>query len=298
MTGALRTARQDFLHHVHTTSLGFTRVVCSIICGNTPTEPRVGIGVERSMEEEGLSATEKCWHKRINHLLTSGVFSAGPESSAASIREGVRVVLKFVPRDEKFFDQIEQLSALTKSSAELLSDLVGRFPEFKDLPDQLAKAREDAAHVMQESLRRLDDAFITPLDREDIMQLITDLYDVIKKIADVAQRFCLYRLKELHPNLRFQSDTLRKVATVLAGVTGKLRDEKKLKELGPQLDEIYALEKQASANRDQFLSELFKGSPDPLEVMKKKELHDLLESAIWNCESVTRTLGRVLLKNG
>ncbi len=207
-------------------------------------------------------------------------------------------MLKFVPRDEKFFDQIEQLSALTKSSAELLSDLVGRFPEFKDLPDQLAKAREEAAHVMQESLRRLDDAFITPLDREDIMQLITDLYDVIKKIADVAQRFCLYGLKELHPNLRFQSDTLRKVATVLAGVTGKLRDEKKLKELAPQLDEIYALEKQASANRDQFLSELFKGSPDPLEVMKKKELHDLLESAIWNCESVTRTLGRVLLKNG
>jgi uncharacterized protein Yka (UPF0111/DUF47 family) len=207
-------------------------------------------------------------------------------------------MLKFVPRDEKFFDQIEQLSTLTKSSAELLSDLVGRFPEFEGLPDQLAKAREDAAHVMQESLRRLDDAFITPLDREDIMQLITDLYDVIKKIADVAQRFCLYGLKELHPNLRFQSDTLRKVATVLAGVTGKLRDEKKLKELGPQLDEIYALEKQASANRDQFLSELFKGSPDPLEVMKKKELHDLLESAIWNCENVTRTLGRVLLKNG
>ena len=207
-------------------------------------------------------------------------------------------MLKFFPRDEKFFDQIEQLSTLTKSSAELLSDLVGRFPEFEGLPDQLAKAREDAAHVVQESLRRLDDAFITPLDREDIMQLITDLYDVIKKIADVALRFCLYGLKELHPNLRFQSNTLRKVATVLAGVTGKLRDEKKLKELGPQLDEIYALEKQASANRDQFLSELFKGFPDPLEVMKKKELHDLLESAIWNCENVARTLGRVLLKNG
>jgi hypothetical protein len=66
MTGALRTARQDFLHHVHTTSLGFTRVsFVQLLAGNTPTEPRVGIGVERSMEEEGLSATEKFWHKRI-----------------------------------------------------------------------------------------------------------------------------------------------------------------------------------------------------------------------------------------
>jgi hypothetical protein len=48
---------------------------------------------------------------------------------------------KIVPRDEKFFDQIEQVSHLAKSSAQLMNDLVGRFPKFDGLPDQIGKAK-------------------------------------------------------------------------------------------------------------------------------------------------------------
>jgi uncharacterized protein Yka (UPF0111/DUF47 family) len=179
-----------------------------------------------------------------------------------------------------------------------MNDLVGRFPTVDGLPDQIGKAKVEAAQVMETTLGRLDDAFITPLDREDIMQLITDLYDVIEGVADVARRFSLYKITELYPNVRSQSDILCKVATALDEVMSKLRDDKKLKELSGQLNEIHALQKQAATNRYAFLSELFSGSPDPLEVMKKKELHDMLEDAIQHCENVTRTLGRVLLKNG
>jgi uncharacterized protein Yka (UPF0111/DUF47 family) len=207
-------------------------------------------------------------------------------------------MFKIVPKDEKFFDQLEQLSALSKTSVELLNELMQRFPASDGLTGRLDQAREQAAQVMHESSCRLDDAFITPLDREDIMQLITDLYDVIDKVAAVGRRFSLYEVKQLHPNLRNQADALNKVITVVARIIGELRHEKKLKELTPELDEILSLEKQASANRDQFLAQLFKGSPDPLEVMKTKELNDMLESAIWDCESVSRTLSRVLLKNG
>lgn len=207
-------------------------------------------------------------------------------------------MFKIVPKDEKFFDQIEQLSALAKSSAELLGGLIQSFPKYDGFSDRLAKANTDASNVMQETQRRLDDAFITPLDREDIMQLITDLYDVIDKVTDVAQRFSLYGLKEMFPSLRTQCDTLVKLTTVLDGILGQLRHEKKLKELSAQMGEVQALEKKSAENSNQFLSELFQGNPDPLEVMKKKELHDMLEGAIWSCDDVTRTLGRVLLKNG
>jgi uncharacterized protein len=207
-------------------------------------------------------------------------------------------MFRIVPRDEKFFDQIEQLSHLAKATAQLMNDLVGRFPKVDHLPDQIAKAKDEAAQVMQSTLERLDDAFITPLDREDIMQLITDLYDVIEGVTDVARRFSLYKMKELYPNLKSQSDTLCKVAAALDGVLSELRDDKKLKELSGQLKEILALQAQAAANRDEFFSDLFSGAPDPLEVMKKKELHDMLDDAIRHCENVARTLGRVLLKNG
>lgn len=206
--------------------------------------------------------------------------------------------VRIVPRDEKFFDQIEQLSSLSRSSAQCLKDLVRRFPAVDGLAEQIKNSREKALGLMQSSLQRLDNAFITPLDREDIMQLIADLYDVIDKIDEVARRFSLYKLERLYPNLHHQSDTLLKVVITLDTILHELRHEKKLKELSSALQEIDSLEKEAAANRDKFLSELFDGSPDPLEVIKKKELHDMLESAVWDCENVTRTLGRVLLKNG
>jgi hypothetical protein len=69
-------------------------------------------------------------------------------------------------------------------------------PTVDCLPDQIEKAKVEAAQVMETTLGRLDDAFITPLDREDIMQLITDLYDVIEGVADVGRRFSLYKITE------------------------------------------------------------------------------------------------------
>jgi len=128
-----------------------------------------------------------------------------------------------------------------------MNDLVGRFPTVDGLPDQIGKAKVEAAQVMETTLGRLDDAFITPLDREDIMQLITDLYDIIEGVADVARRFSLYKVTQLYPNVRSQSDILCKVATALDELMSKLRDDKKLKELSGQLNEIHALQKQAQA---------------------------------------------------
>jgi uncharacterized protein Yka (UPF0111/DUF47 family) len=86
-------------------------------------------------------------------------------------------MFRIVPRDKKFFDQIEQLSTLTRSAADSFGDLVSRFPSSDGIPERIAVERDKAAVVLQESLCRLDDAFITPLDREDILQLITDLFE-------------------------------------------------------------------------------------------------------------------------
>lgn len=207
-------------------------------------------------------------------------------------------MFKIVPRDEAFFDQIERLSALSKSAAEQLTELVRTFPNTNGNPALIEKARADASELLTGTQCRLDDAFITPLDREDILQLTTDLFDVVDKVADLAQRFSLYQLSKIYPGLDAQCRTLRDITVVLSQILAELRHDKKLKELSPQLDKVSALEKQAGQNRDRFLSELFQNSPDPLEVIKKKELHDMLESAIWDCENVTRTLSRVLLKNG
>ena len=207
-------------------------------------------------------------------------------------------MLKLLPRDETFYDEMEKLSDLAQSSAQTMDELVKTFPSTDGLPGQIEQRRCEATTVMQETLLRLDQAFITPLDCEDIMQLITDLYGVIDRIAAVAERFGLFQLKELYPNLRQQSDTLRRTAEQLNEIITNLRHDKKLPELTPNLNELRRLQEEARKNRSRFLSELFVDHADPIDIMKKKELHDLLEGAITDCDNVARTLGRVLLKNG
>jgi hypothetical protein len=147
-------------------------------------------------------------------------------------------------------------------------------------------------------LRRLDEAFITPFDREDILQLATDLYGVTERIANAAERLQLYHMGEIHPSLQGQCTLLNAIAKQVDGVIAKLRKSGGLTALRAQLDEIGRLEEQSRIERTRFLSELYLNSPDPLEVMKKKELQDLLVEAIRACDRVGRTVEHVLLKNG
>ena len=204
---------------------------------------------------------------------------------------------RLIPKDETFFDQLEQLGKHVAEAAgqlvELVEDLPGREHHLKRITE--ADRRSD--EITQETLLRLDHAFITPLDREDILHLITDLYTVVETITGFAKRVTLYRLDKLESEIIEQSHILRDVAGCVREVMQRLRQDHRLTTLNGQLKELHRLERVADDRRDAFLGRVFQGQPDPLDVMKQKELHDLLELALANCENVSRTLQRVVLKN-
>ena len=77
-----------------------------------------------------------------------------------------------------------------------------------------------------------------------------------------------------------------------------LTHQKKLKDFKPSLDAVAGAMELVKRDRETFLGSLFLGTPDPLDVIKKKELYELLEEAIERCEEATEVLVRVLLKNG
>lgn len=208
-------------------------------------------------------------------------------------------MFNLMPKDPAFYENIEQLAVLVASAVERLLQLLDRQTDSKaDLFPLIEKDRHDSHVLTRQLLLRLDQAFITPFDREDIMQLANDLYGVMESIASAAERLRFYPMKEGHPDLQGQCATLNAIARQVDDVILKLRKNDGLGALRPQLDEIGRLEEQSRSERTKFLSELYLGTPDPLEVMKKKELHDLIVEAIRACDRVGRTIERVLLKNG
>jgi uncharacterized protein Yka (UPF0111/DUF47 family) len=207
-------------------------------------------------------------------------------------------MFNLLPKDERFFDELERLADGVVDTAKQFEAIVARFPNLNGELNNIERTRMAARKVYAESLVRLDQAFITPLDREDILGLINELYGVVDRVSELSQRFRLYHLKDLHPTLSAQAKNLSSIAGELNEVIHGLRHQKKLKDLKPGLDAVSGTMELVKRDREIFLRDLFAGNPDPLEVIKKKELHDLLEEAIERCEEATETLARVLLKNG
>jgi uncharacterized protein Yka (UPF0111/DUF47 family) len=207
-------------------------------------------------------------------------------------------MFNLMPKDQSFYDNIEQLSRLVADAVGQLVQLLDQRPAHDGIAARIESQRHQAHILTRQLLLRLDQAFITPFDREDIMQLANDLYGVMESIANASERLHLYQIQEGHPNLLNQCATLSAMGKQVNEIVTMLRKNGGLGAVRAQLDEIGRLEEQSRAEHTRFLSELYRGSPNPLDVMKKRELHDLMAEAIRACDDFGRTIERVLLKNG
>jgi uncharacterized protein Yka (UPF0111/DUF47 family) len=207
-------------------------------------------------------------------------------------------MFNFLPKDDKFFDQLDTIARMLVSSTERLSALLQTFPEIKSQLAEIEESREKSDNLSRESLSILDHAFITPLDREDILALISGMHMTIELIAELAERFSLYPLESLYPNLTNQTRNLLELAIQVEQIMADLRQKKTLSELADgSMKKLRTIEENVRNERRAFLKELFRNQPDPLDLIKKKDLHDLLDEALSQLLDVTQILARVLLKN-
>jgi uncharacterized protein Yka (UPF0111/DUF47 family) len=207
-------------------------------------------------------------------------------------------VFNFLPKDNKFFDQLDALSRMLVDAAEQLSAIVQVFPKIDPQHKAIEESRKQAEELAQKSLTILDHAFITPLDREDILALITGMTGVIEEIAELSDRFGLYPLETLYPNLGKQARNLLELSIQVQQIMAGLRQKTTLSELAEgSMKKLRVIQENVRNDRREFLKELFRDSPDPIDLLKKKDLHDLLEEAVSRLIVVTQVLARVLLTN-
>lgn len=161
-------------------------------------------------------------------------------------------MFNLLPKDEKFYDELEQLADRVVSAAKQFESIVASFPNFDGQLSGIEQDRLAARKVFGESLLRLDQAFITPLDREDILGLITEMYGVVDRVSELSQRFRLYRIKDLHPTLSGQAKNLSAIANELSGIIHGLRKQRKLKDMKPALDAVSGAMELVKRDREIF----------------------------------------------
>jgi hypothetical protein len=206
----------------------------------------------------------------------------------------VGLLSKLIPRDEQFFDLFDQLTAHLTQTARMLAAL---FADPAHVTDHVRAIKdvEHKADVLTSTInQRIDKSFVTPIDREDIHMLASRLDDVIDLIDGAARRFEMLHIDVVKEPARSLARVLVDAATHIQTGVSAIRETKRVTE---QAAHIKRLEEEADAIYHAAVGDLFGGHPDPLDVMKWKEMYDTLERATDSCMGVAQVLQSVALKN-
>ncbi|GMA24552.1 phosphate transport regulator [Luteimicrobium album] len=203
--------------------------------------------------------------------------------------------LRLTPRDTTFFDLLTELAQHLVTGSNLLAEMLGADrPERKELAKQLSEAEHDADESTHSIMRRLNQTFVTPFDRDDIYGLTSALDDCMDYMEEAADLIVLYRIGELPARVSDQVQVLQRAAELTAEAMPRLRSN--LTDLAEYWVEVNRLENQADKAHRKLLAELFDNVSDPIELMKLKEVVEILEAAADGFEKVANTVETIALK--
>ena len=202
---------------------------------------------------------------------------------------------RLIPKEEKFFADFIALADRIVSGATLLEKMLATDPPAWEMAVEIKQVEEACDSVTHEIIQRLNRTFVTPIDREDIHALAKSLDDVMDAIDASAGVVRRYRITALPYGTRELASLIWRSATQVKVAVEAL--EKKVG-VHDAAVEINRLENAADTVHDEALRRLFEQEKNAIELVKCKEMLDLLELATDACEDVANALESVVVKHG
>lgn len=203
----------------------------------------------------------------------------------------------FIPKEVKFFDLFDKQAENLVKAAEFYKKLVneGNFtPENVRAMHELEHYADELTHTI---INTLNETFITPFDREDILALANRLDDIIDGIYLISNRFMLYKITKPTEYSKKMASTIEQSTKAMQKALASLRSNKNMKETLFQCVEINRLENEGDVLRDEAISALFEHEKDPIMIIKQKELYEEAETVTDFCEHVANLVESILVKN-
>lgn len=198
--------------------------------------------------------------------------------------------------DKTFYEYFDRSADNMVRTAEKFRELMHDWDRRQEIFAIIHEYEHQGDQITHDTITKLDQTFITPLDREDIHNLVAETDDIVDMIDAAAQRLILYKVDKPTEDIVKQAETVVAITKVLAEAIKKIRNLKKQDELGSLLIRIHALENEGDQHNHASLARLFE-SGDPIFVIKWKELYELVEMAIDACETVANTIRSIMVKN-
>jgi hypothetical protein len=206
-------------------------------------------------------------------------------------------MVRFFPKEEKFFDYFDDASEKMLRGIKLLKEMMQDLSNADEKAKQIKDVEHEADHITHETVSSLHKTFITPVDRESIHALITKMDDILDFIDDTCGRILLYKIKTATPGAISLVNILEKAIEQVTKGVGGLRNLKNSSLILNTCIEINRLENEGDRTFMNALSVLFNSPSDPVEIIKWKDIYETLEDAIDTCEDVANILEGIVLEN-
>lgn len=199
-----------------------------------------------------------------------------------------------LPRDRTFFDLFIQAGQNTLHAARLLDEMMNSWPESGGLGREILKAEQEGDRITHNIVQRLNSTFVTPIDREDIYGLATQMDDIVDFTEEAADFLGLYKIEA--PMEQAQALTKVLVASCEQLAMG-LENLPSFKDLDKYWIEIHRLENDGDRISRDAVASLFSNGIDPMVVIRWKDMFGVLEEAIDATETAAQIIEGIVIKN-
>lgn len=208
---------------------------------------------------------------------------------------------RLMPREGKYFDLFNAHAELIAQGGTALSNLISALVEHPERAEEFANRIDDlerkADVITHDTLAQLHTSFITPFDRDEIHQLINGMDDILDIIQDVAESMGLYDIHQAPPEAKAMSDVTEQCCKRVQAVVKLLHSMDNAPAILKLCHEIDDLESDADRLLREAMSKLFREEPDVRQVVKLKEVYQLVESVSDRCKAVASTVEAIVLEN-
>ena len=202
------------------------------------------------------------------------------------------------PKNKVFYELFEKSADNVKQMSILLAQVIGE-PEFSKRQtlitqmEDVEHANDELTHLLFTELGR---NFITPFDREDIHYLASALDDVADYIYATAKKINFYRVDPNDIGMQKLTEIIVQSCTEVRKAVGELRNMKNMRLITESLVKINSLENEADDIFDMSIERLFATEPDAKEVIKKREIYQVMETATDKCEDAANVIESIIVK--
>jgi uncharacterized protein Yka (UPF0111/DUF47 family) len=203
-------------------------------------------------------------------------------------------MVRLVPSDRTFFVILRELVTRVRSAAALLMELFENPDQHDPLVRLVREDEHEADRLTHSIVLRLGTSFVPPLDATDIYTLAHALDDVIDQIEDAAIRVKLFEMETVDPPAQQLASVLFRAVEVVATAVEGLGESRSI--LG-DVSEVWRLEEEGNAVHGRATGALFEGGREPLEVIKRKEIYDILACAIHLTRDAAGILSGIAVKH-